>query len=431
MERCSNISMEHRSTMTLKSRLSLLLTEGMNLITTIAIIGAGLAGLTLARVLHVHGIPVTVYEGELSSRARSQGGMLDIHDYNGQLALQAAQLLDEFQSLILDGRQSMRIVDRNGIVLFDKEDDGTGGRPEVQRAELREMLLQSLPDGTVRWGHKLSEVRPLAEGRHEARFANGTTVVTSLLVGADGAWSRVRPLLTAAIPKYTGMSFVETYLFDADTRHQASAKMVGGGSMHAPASSKFIAAHRERGDTIHTYVALTKSQEWFAAIDFTNTSMATSRIAQEFDGWARELTALITDTDTEPVLRPCYALPVGHRWERMAGVTLIGDAAHLSAPNGEGANLAMYDGAELGKALAGYLGDVEAALTEYEEAMFLRSAKVAAEGETFYEMLAGDDPGHGMVDLFSEGTSMPEGIADLLTATSDKTIITALADRAT
>ncbi|MEU2717592.1 NAD(P)/FAD-dependent oxidoreductase [Streptomyces sp. NPDC007205] len=348
--------------------------------TRVTIIGAGLGGLTLARVLHVHGIPVTVYEAESSPSARTQGGLLDIHDYNGQLALKAAGLTDEFHAIILEGRQAMRILDRDGTVLLDEPDDGTGGRPEVHRGELRQILLDSLPAGTVRWGHKVSGTRALGEGRHEVTFADGSSVVTGLLVGADGAWSRVRPLLSTATPEYTGTSFVETRLFDAGTRHPAAAKAVGGGSMMAHAPGRAIFAHRESGDTLHAYVVLSKPQDWFAAIDFTDATAATARIAQEFDGWAPELTALITDGDTVPVMRPSYALPIGHRWDRVPGVTLLGDAAHLSVTKGEGANLAMLDGAELGEALAAHPDDIEAAFTEYEQAMFPRSAEAALDG---------------------------------------------------
>ncbi|MFD0339731.1 FAD-dependent oxidoreductase [Streptomyces sp. NPDC127117] len=356
--------------------------------TPVTIIGAGLGGLTLARVLHVHGIPATVHEAEASPTARTQGGMLDIHDYNGQPALQAADLMDEFRAIILEGRQATRILDRDGNVLLDQPDDGTGGRPEVQRGELRQLLLDSLPDGTVQWGHKVSTVRGLGEGRHEVTFTDGSTITTNLLVGADGAWSRVRPLLSDAVPEYTGMTFVETYLLDAETRHPAAAKTVGGGAMFAlEPGERQIGAHRERGGTLHTYVILSKPQDWFADIDFTDPAAAAARIAREFDGWAPELTALITDGDTTPILRPTHTLPVGHRWDRVPGVTLVGDAAHLIPPNGEGANLAMLDGAELGEALAAHPDDIEAALTAYEQAMFPRSA---AAGEA--EAEAPDNP---------------------------------------
>ncbi|WP_405687052.1 FAD-dependent monooxygenase [Streptomyces sp. NBC_01387] len=367
--------------------------------TDVTIIGAGLGGLVLARVLHVHGIPATVYEAEVSPTARSQGGMLDIHEDNGQPALQAAGLTDEFRGLVLEGREATRVLASDGTVLFD--DDSERGRPEVLRGELRRILLESLPAGTVRWGHKVSGVRALGDSRHEVTFADGATVVTSLLVGADGAWSRVRPLLSGATPEYIGRSFIETYLFDSDTRHPAAAKAVGGGAMLALAPGKGIQAHRESGGTLHTYVALSRPQDWFAGIDFTDSAAAAARIAEEFDGWAPELTALITDGETAPVLRILNALPNDHRWGRVPGVTLLGDAAHLAAPNGEGANLAMYDGAELGKALAAHPDDVEAALTAYEQALFPRSAEAAADGDDLHELLFGDDAPHGVVTMFN------------------------------
>ena len=230
-------------------------------------------------------------------------------------------------------------------------------------------------------GHR---VQPLGDGRHELTFADGSTVTTGVLVGADGAWSKVRPLLSAAEPDYVGTAFVETYLYDADERHFATAEAVGDGAMYALAPGKGIVAHREAGDILHTYVELNRPAEWIAGIDFADAAAATARVAAESDGWAPELTALITDGETAPILRAIYTLPDGHRWDRVPGVTLLGDAAHLMPPAGEGANLAMFDGAELGKAIAAHPGDIEAALTAYEETLFPRSESEYADA---YEIL--------------------------------------------
>ena len=375
--------------------------------TSIAIIGAGLGGLTLARVLHVHGIEATVFEAEVSPNARAQGGMLDIHEENGQAALKAAGLFDEFRALVHEGAQATRILDRDGHVLFDQPDDGTGGRPEVPRGELRRTLIESLPAGTIRWGHKLTLVSSLGDGRHALTFADGSTMTAELLVGADGAWSKVRPLLSGAKPAYVGVSFVETYLRDADVRHVASAEAVGGGGFFALAPGKGIMAHREPHGVLHAYVALNKPKEWLANIDFSDQTTALARVAGEFDGWAPELTALITGSDTAPVPRPIHALPDDHRWSRVPGVTLLGDAAHLMMPSGEGANLAMYDGAELGKALATNPRDVEAALVAYEEALFPRSAVAAGEAGELSNLLFGEKSPGSLVDMFAGFQASP------------------------
>ncbi len=155
---------------------------------------------------------------------------------------------------------------------------------------------------------------------------------------------------------------------------------------------------------LHIYVALTRPQAWFAGIDFADPEAAKARVAAEFDGWAPELTALITDGETDPVPRRLHALPIGHRWKRVPGVTLLGDAAHLAPPDGEGANLAMWDGAELGQAIAARRGDLEAALAEYEEAMFARSAKAAVEAAQTHELCYGDNAPHGLIDLIAGGS---------------------------
>jgi 2-polyprenyl-6-methoxyphenol hydroxylase-like FAD-dependent oxidoreductase len=369
--------------------------------TPVTIIGAGLGGLTLARVLYVQGIAATVYEAEASANTRAQGGMLDIHENNGQLALKTARLFAEFLQIIHPGGQATRVLDKDGNVLLDEPDDGTGGRPEVPRGELRRVLLDSLPAGTIRWGHKLTAVSPLSGGRHMLTFADGSTVTTYLLVGADGAWSKVRPLLSQAKPAYVGTSFIETYLFDSETRHKASAEVVGGGALFAVAPGKGILAHREPNGVLHTYVELNKPKGWIDSIDFSDAVTGLACVVKEFDDWAPELISLITDGETDPVPRPIYALPVDHRWDRVPGVTLLGDAAHLMIPSGEGANLAMFDGAELGKAIAANPDDVEAALIAYEKDLFPRSASEAVEAEEVLKVCLGPNAPHSLLNFFT------------------------------
>ena len=379
----------------------------------ITIVGAGVGGLVLARVLHVHGVRSTVYEADPSPDARAQGGQLDIHEEDGQMALRAAGLFEDFLGIIHEGGQATRLLDQHGALLFDAPDDGTGGRPEVLRGDLRRILLESLPDGVVQWGRKVVGAASLGDGRHDVTFADGSAVTTDLLVGADGAWSKIRPLVSGATPDYVGTTYVETYLYDADRRHRAAAAAVGGGSLMAPAPGQGILAHREAGAVLHAYVALNRPLDWIAEIDFTDPASASGRVAAEFDGWAGELTALITDADTAPVPRTIHTLPADHRWDRVPGVTLLGDAAHLMPPSGDGANLAMLDGAELARELLAHPGDVEAALDAYERGLFTRSAAAYADAGRLQQVLFGAGSPHDLVDMFTApggpGGSAAEG----------------------
>nr|WP_260842739.1 NAD(P)/FAD-dependent oxidoreductase [Staphylococcus warneri] len=367
----------------------------------ITIIGAGLGGLTLARVLQLNSIPVTIYEKEPSAESRTQGGQLDIHERDGQIALQRAGLFDQFQSIIHDGGAAAKVLDKDGNTIVDIPDDGNHGRPEVLRGDLRQILLQSLKPNTIQWDKKLTDIQSLEHGQHRLSFADGTTVTTQILVGADGTFSKVRPLVSDAKPQYVGTSLIETYLYDVDNQHPSAANIVGQGAMYALAPGKGIQAHREPGNVIHTYIALRQTEAELDQIDFNNSNVALKQLAHQFDQWHNDLLTLINESEKGPILRKIHALPVGHQWDRVPGVTILGDAAHVMTPAGEGANLAMFDGSELAQAIIEHPNDIETAFAQYEQALFPRSEKAAARADQMLDKHLSDRSPYDFAEVLS------------------------------
>ncbi|MFE6847430.1 FAD-dependent oxidoreductase [Streptomyces sp. NPDC057686] len=350
----------------------------------IAIIGAGPGGLTCARILQQHGIAATVHERDASRCARDQGGTLDLHPDSGQDALRRAGLLEGFLALARPEGRQMRLVGRDGRVLFDAVPPGSDtedGNPEIDRGQLRDLLLDSLDPGTVHWNHKLAHVEPLTGGIHRLHFADGTTTEADLVIGADGAWSQVRRLLSDATPVYTGVTFVETGLDNADARHPALASLTGDGTMMALDDNRGFVAQRNSHQHIRVYIGMRTEENRYrdAGLGPVDAGAVRDALLEEFTGWSRDLLGFITDTDTGYVHRPLYALPVPHTWQHTPGLTLLGDAAHLMSPfSGMGANLAMLDGADLARALIDNtaVGD---AVRAYESVLLPRSRE-AAEG---------------------------------------------------
>lgn len=362
----------------------------------IAIIGAGPGGLLLARILHGNGIAATVYEGEASPSSRPQGGTLDLHPATGQYALACAGLMARFRQLARYDDQGLRMFDQHGTLLLENP-DGDADHPEIDRAHLRQLLLESIPPDTVRWDHALAAVDTAPGGEMVLRFQNGRIEHCELVVGADGAWSRVRPLLSDAQPAYSGVTFFECDIADADARRPELAALVGHGMLIAKGDRKAIFAQRNANAHLRIYAAMRRPAP-DSGDDVPPITKA--ELLREFDGWSDALRALIGESGDRIRPWPIHTLPAGHRWTPRDGVTLLGDAAHLMPPAGQGANLALRDAADLGLALAATV-DWHAAVRAYEPAMQQRAAIAAEEALAFMEQGFSEHGLHHMVEMMT------------------------------
>src|SRR3954471_10084400 len=345
----------------------------------ISIIGAGPGGLTCARILQQRGIAVTVHDRDPGPDARNQGGTLDLHADNGQIALREAGLLDEFFALARPEGQEMRQMDPTGALMFHKVPEADDlFKPEIDRGQLRDLLLGSLRPGTVHWDQPLDTISGPADGPRQLHFADGTTIETDLVIGADGAFSRVRPAVSLAVPEYTGVSFLEAGFSDVENRHPDIADLVGAGSAGAADGDRGLFAQRNSGDRMRVYIIRRVPVDWIATSGRTadDTNGIRALLLDEYAHWSPRMRRLITDNEGPYVDRPIFALPVPHTWDHNATVTLLGDAAHLMPPLGVGVNLAMLDAGELAVALAN-AATVDDAIRSYEKTMLPRSTETA------------------------------------------------------
>ena len=359
----------------------------------IAIIGAGPAGLVLARLLQIENIPCTIFELDTGPNERDQGGTVDLHGQGGQLVLREAGLIDEFNKHSRPEGEAMKLVKYDGTVLFDENHEGNArpaefrDRPEIDRAALRQILLGSIKPGTVVWNKKLVTVEstPNGNAKYNLSFSDGAVETGfDLVIGADGAWSKVRGLLTDQQPFYSGISGIELWALDVEKRKPFLSQYVGKGTMFMFDEGRAIICQRNGNDSIRTYAAVRQPETWIkeCGIDWSKGDEARKQVLdQYFTNCSDDLKRLVLESDDKLTARSMWMLPINMKWEPRPGVTVVGDAAHLMTPfAGVGVNLAMVDSWKLSKAIIGSGGDLEkltAAMKDFEAEMFERGRKFA------------------------------------------------------
>jgi 2-polyprenyl-6-methoxyphenol hydroxylase-like FAD-dependent oxidoreductase len=365
----------------------------------IAIAGGGLGGLTLARILHRHGVGAVVYEREPSRSARSPGGSLDLHPESGQHALAEAGLTGRFRAAARPEGEELRILDPAGrTLLHHRPQPGSfAGRPEIDRRALRDLLLDALPSDTVAWGHRLLAATPVPDRGFRLDFAGGHRAGCEILIGADGARSTVRSLLTDAALTYVA-TFAELHISDVDRRYPDLADLVGPGNLWCVGVSQILAAQRS-GDGSLRVAASVRAHD--------RPIRSKRALLDMFHGWNPRLTALIEAGDSTATPRRLEAMPIGTRWAGRPGVTLIGDAAHLMPPVGEGANQAMLDAAELARALLANPADPHAAIRAYEQDMFTRTRPIAEMSARVHAMMLSPTAAEDLIRFFTARPAEP------------------------
>ena len=352
----------------------------------VAIIGAGPAGCTLARLLIRASILVTIFEGESSISVRAQGGTLDLHTNTGLKALREADLLEEYAQYARYDGEAMNLADKNLVSLIKvggTTEASSRGRPEIDRARLRQILVDSLPEGTIRWNCRLRNVDANDLSLH---FDHGIEAGFDLLVGADGAWSKVRPVLTDVEPYFAGLGGYDLLIHDAEKSHPDLFKLVNRGSLFVYSDGKGLNAQQRGDGTIIVYASGHRDEDWKerCGYDLHNASEVKRALKEEFKSWAEPLVKLIQVADEKDITaRSLYILPPGHRWKHRANVTLIGDAAHLMTPHaGEGVNVAMEDALNLAHAIIRSVGNedtvniLDKEVSAFEDEMMTRATKV-------------------------------------------------------
>ena len=336
----------------------------------VAIIGAGLGGLTLAKtLLEGEGVEVCLYEAWDQWKVR--GGALGMS--GGRQILESFGLGEKLGAVANDAEDMQIRYHYNGKKLSSSKLMGC----IAMRTDLQKLLVDSLPSKIVKLGHKLVDI---VEGDDEVllTFENGATASANLVVAADGIHSFIRQnIFGPDHPVFTGFRIlytVSTKPFRSDPSgydiHWMEVDGAGYGILELTAG---------KGANRHDICALIlrSEEEVTDRWDSTMVKERFAQVAQHVGPNLPQLQAVVANVEV------CfdwgiYRQPFLKSWiSSKARTVLLGDAAHATAPfMGQGANMAMHDAYYLGQILLNPKISLPDGLKLYEETRKAHCEKV-------------------------------------------------------
>ncbi|MEO7044965.1 MAG: NAD(P)/FAD-dependent oxidoreductase [Ferruginibacter sp.] len=382
---------------------------------TIAIVGGGPGGLTLARLLQLKGATAKVYERDLNASVRVQGATLDLHEDSGLAALIKAGLMDAFSANFRPGADRMRIVDNQATIHFDDHEgkpkadfDDAFFRPEIDRGPLRKILLESLKPDTVVWDSQFLSMTTFENG-WKLNFQNGTTATANIVIGADGANSKIRPFITAVKPLYSGVTMVEGTIYDSKNNSPKIHELLKGGKIFAFGGEKTLIVSSKGNGEMSFYTGVKTDESWVheSGLDFKNKTQLLAWFKKEFLEWDSIWWELFQHDKTYFIPRPQYCMLLDQTWQALPNITMLGDAAHVMPPfAGEGVNMAMQDALELSECITDdKFESIQTAITFYETQMRTRASEATNNTLSSMENMHSKDGLKFMLEMFSRDFS--------------------------